>query len=241
MPPKLPKLSDIIKGNPVREIVEDGRQLISGAVGNISDIASAIRVEGDETPETETEEPETEPVSELEEPLQEDEVKGGTAGKLCSDEHVSQVASNLKEALRMARSRGIKDKEIRDRLLASRDELNAMERFDMVAEKIRTYSPEEQVIAKWLLPKSAAMRHAINEILMQDKDIDDLEKLSAYASDTTRELTDRIDALPKEVKGTDECLEVKKLSTFLEEQKLKKQQVSVKDASDFLKKRGALK
>jgi hypothetical protein len=238
MPPKLPKISEIIKGNPVREIVEDGRQLISSAVVGIADVASAIRVEG-ETPETETEEPGLEEAG-PEEPRQEDEVKGGTAGKLCSDEHVSQVASNLKEALRMARSRGIKDKEIRDRLLSSRDELNAMERFDMVAEKVRTYSPEEQVIAKWLLPKSAAMRHAINEILMRDKGIEELEKLSAYASDTTRELTDRIDALPKEVKGTDECLEVKHLSTFLEEQKLKKQQVSVKDASDFLKKRGVL-
>jgi len=152
-----------------------------------------------------------------------DEIKSGTAGNLCSDEHVVQAASDIAEALRMARRPGgIRDPEVRRRLKAARDELNQMERYDIVAEKIVTYPAEQAETARWLLPKSAAIRHTINEILMRDKTIEDLEKLSAYASGVASELTDKIDSLPKEQKERDACLEIKRLPQFLEEIRARK-------------------
>lgn len=153
----------------------------------------------------------------------EDRIKGGTAGLVCAIEHVGDVASSdIAEALRMARSRGIKDHEVRKRLMRARQELNQLERDDLTPEKIVRSAEEEQELARWVLPKSAAMRHSINEILMRDRGIEDLEKLAAYANETAEELTNRVDALPPEQKATDECLEVKSLKSFLEERKLKK-------------------
>jgi hypothetical protein len=203
--------------------------IISGKEG-ITSIASAISLEGDaphrETPESlvnETvnkNEPLDTPVS-----IVEDSIKGGTAGTVCSEEHISQAASELKEALRMARARGIKDPEVRERLHGARDELNSMERRDMVAEKILTFPPEQAEIARWLLPKSAALRHSISELLMKDATIEDLEKASAMAAKTSREFTDRIEGLPAEQKANDECLGVKQLKQFVEERHLKEAKV----------------
>jgi len=227
--PRPPRLSQIIKkGNPLREVVEDAREVIKGTREEISDIASSLRVEGIEEATTEVE-PEPE--------VEEDEIKGGTAGNLCSDEHLVQAAANITEALRMARSRGIKDREVRDRIKAARSELNQMERFDITAEKIVTYPREQQEIAHWLLPRSSAMRHQINEILMRDKDIEDLEKVAAYGNTTASRLTDLIDALPKEQKESDACLEIKQLPAFLEEMRLKKGEVGVGDIKRYLEER----
>ena len=119
-------------------------------------------------------------------------------------------------------SRSVKDSEVRKRLKAARSELEQVERWDIVPEKIATYPTEQAETARWLLPKSAAIWHSINEILMRDKTIEDLEKLSAYASRVASELTDRIDSLPKEQKEGDACLEIKKLPQFLEEIKIRK-------------------
>lgn len=200
-----PKLSQFIKkANPLRHALEDAQELVRAAAEDIRETASALRGEK-EVEETE-----------------EERIRGGTAGSICSDEHISQAASDIEEALRMARSRGIKDSEVRKRLKAARAELNAMERWDMSAEKIVSYPKEQQEIARWLLPKSAAIRHTINEILMREGNIEDLEKLSAYAKEVAGALTDKIDSLPKEQKERDECIMVKSLKTFLEERKIKK-------------------
>ncbi len=141
----------------------------------------------------------------------------------CSLEHISDVAaSDIAEALRMARSRGIKDGEVRTRLVKARQELNQLERYDLTAEKIVNSPKEEQELARAVLPRSSAMRHAINDILMRDKDIEDLEKLAAYANNTSQQITDLVDALPAEQKASDECLQVKRLNPFLEERKVGK-------------------
>jgi hypothetical protein len=218
--PKLPKVSQLIKkANPVREIDDDLRQTIKSAREEISSASDAIKIEG---------KPFETPFFSVEAPIR-DEIKGGTAGNICSDEHVTQTAFNIAEALRMARGRGVKDAEVRRRLKAAWDELNQMERYDLVAEKIATYPQEQQKIGDWLLPRSSAIRHSINEILMKEKGIEDLEKVSAYASSTARasELTDKIDALPAERKAADECLEVKGLKTFIKEQRIKKGSVDL--------------
>jgi hypothetical protein len=69
---------------------------------------------------------------------------------------------------------------------------------------------------------------------MRDKGIEDLERVSTYASATASELTDRIDSLPSEQKASDACLEVKGLRTFLAEQRLKKGEVGVGDIKRFI-------
>lgn len=50
--PKPPQISQIIlkKANPVREVIEDAREVIKGVREEISDVASALRVEEHEKP-----------------------------------------------------------------------------------------------------------------------------------------------------------------------------------------------
>lgn len=144
----------------------------------------------------------------LENPIEtsEDKVLGGTAGNLCGDEHVTQAAGDLDEALRMARSRGLKDPEVRERLKGARSELNQMERYDLVPGKVKTYPGEQQEIARWLLPESSSLRHQINDLLLRDRPLEDLENLTASADKVSSDLTDRIDKLPAEQKETDACV-----------------------------------
>jgi hypothetical protein len=136
----------------------------------------------------------------------EDEILGGTAGNLCGDEHVTQAAGDLDEALRMARSRGLKDPEVRERLKGARSELNQMERYDLVPGKVKGYPKEQQEIARWLLPQSSSLRHQINDLLLRDRPVEDLENLTASADKVSSELTDKIDKLPTEQKETDACV-----------------------------------
>jgi len=144
----------------------------------------------------------------LENPIEtsEDKVLGGTAGNLCGDEHLTQAAGDLDEALRMARSRGLKDPEVRERLKGARSELNQMERYDLVPGKVKTYPGEQQEIARWLLPESSSLRHQINDLLLRDRPLEDLENLTASADKVSSDLTDRIDKLPAEQKETDACV-----------------------------------
>lgn len=138
--------------------------------------------------------------------ISEDKILGGTAGNLCGDEHLSQASGDLDEALRMARSRGLKDPEVRERLKGARSELNQMERYDLVPGKVKTYPGEQQEIARWLLPKSSSLRHQINDLLLRDRPLEDLENLTATADKVSSDLTDRIDKLPAEQKETDACV-----------------------------------
>jgi len=148
------------------------------------------------------------PGSTLENPIEtsEDKVLGGTAGNLCGDEHVTQAAGDLDEALRMARSRGLKDPEVRERLKGARSELNQMERYDLVPGKVKTYPGEQQEIARWLLPQSSSLRHQINDLLLRDRPLEDLENLTASADEVSSELTERIYKLPTEQKEMDACV-----------------------------------
>jgi hypothetical protein len=245
--PKPPQFTRIMgENNPLRSALNDVRQTIIAGKEGITSIASAISLEGDAPHREPVEEKlnKNEPLDSGNEtgknatvydtPIKREPpegastalavaeaIKGGTAGTVCSEEHISQATSELKEALRMARARGIKDPEVRDRLHGARDELNSMERRDMVAEKIQGYPQEQQDIARWLLPKSAALRHSISEMLMKDATVEDLEKASAMAAKTSREFTQKIEGLPAAQKAGDECLGVKQLKQFVEERHLK--------------------
>jgi hypothetical protein len=112
-------------------------------------------------------------------------------------------------------------------LKAALGELNQMETYELVADKTATYPQEQQKIRAWLLPRPSAMHHSINEILMKEKAIEDLEKVSACASSTASKLADKIDTLPAEQKAADECLEVEGLKTFIEEQRIRKGSVDL--------------
>ena len=195
--PELPKLPNVLqlikKSTPVREIADDLRQTMKSAREEISSIANAIKVEGKPF--------ETRSLS-VEIPIR-DKIKGGTAGNICSDEHVTQAASDTNEVLRMATGRAVKDAEIRRRSKAARSELNQKERYNLVTEKIACYPQKQQKFEAWLLPHSSVICHLTNEILMREKEIEDLEKVRAYAFSTASEFTDKIDALPTEQKAAD--------------------------------------
>ncbi len=115
-------------------------------------------------------------------------VETGTSCTMCSDEHFSRVSGALSEALRFARDEGLASKEVIRRVRHARDELNAMERFDLAPEEIVKLPEDEKKVAHWALPKSKTLRHTINAI----RSVDDLEQAAAKAANTADEFANRL-------------------------------------------------
>jgi len=115
-------------------------------------------------------------------------IKAGTACTLCSDEHLSEVSGALAEALRFARSEGLASKEVIRRTRHARDELNAMERFDLAPEEVTKLPEDEKEVAHWALPESRNLRHSINSI----RTVDDLEKTAAQAAETADAFAEKL-------------------------------------------------
>ena len=115
-------------------------------------------------------------------------VEKGTACTLCSDEHFSEVSGALSEALRFARNEGIGTKEVIRRVRHARDELNAMERFDLAPEEIIKLPEDEKEVAHWALPQSRNLRHMINSM----RSVDDLEKVAGQAANVADEFGEKL-------------------------------------------------
>ena len=214
--------------------IRNRKPKITTSIPTIQDLEESLKtVSNPEIPE-QSPRPVLENPVEIPTEIPEDNILGGTAGNLCGDEHLTQAAGDLDEALRMARSRGLKDPEVRERLKGARSELNQMERYDLVPGKVKTYPDEQQEIARWLLPKSSSLRHQINDLLLRDRPLEDLENLTASADKVSSDLTDRIDKLPAEQKETDACVfyterakpvrltEIEALKKMVEERKAQK-------------------
>lgn len=114
----------------------------------------------------------------------------GTACIACSRDHLSTASAMLKEAIRFARrpEKGMRCFEVRDRIATALEELNAMERLDLVPQKIEQLSDKEKELAVWIANQSSELRHIITNI----QTIDDLEHASATASKINNEVMAKV-------------------------------------------------
>lgn len=189
--PKPPRISTIIEGiNPLKEIIQDSREVIKGAREEVSEVASSLRVERAERVESApTRESQEEP------PFSQNEaVATGTACIPCCRDHLSTSSSALSEGIRFARDKGVKDPEALRRIRIALDELNIMERIDLAPDETAKLKGAEKDLANWTLKGSREIRHAITAI----KDVESMEQAAAKASAITEEFIGRLWAIPEE-------------------------------------------
>lgn len=101
----------------------------------------------------------------------------------CTKAHISTTSSALSEAMRFARTGGIKHPEVKDRIGIALDEINICERIDLAPNKVAVLKGKEKEVANWILEKARELRHSITEI----KDIDSLEKAVVGAAQVRNE------------------------------------------------------
>lgn len=211
--PTPPSLSRLLRqANPVRDVIEDARQVVKSTRENISQVASSLHVEG--VPE-EVPPPEEEiPPEEIPSALTEKAIEEGTACITCSDEHLSEVSGALNEAVRFARDKSVEDSEVLRRLRHAREELNAMERFDLSPQEIARLPEIEKPIARWAVKASRELRHSLNMITSTD----DLEKVAGQASDAADQFEKKTMELKKHYEG-EISSNIEDLRVWLEERK----------------------
>lgn len=206
MPPKpgLPRFN--LPPNPIgplREIIKGGRQQVEKTKDGLHSIVQELHGPTTIKPQKEIE---TTPTS----------VAEGTACTLCSSEHFTQVSGDLAEGLRFARQEGLNHPEVVKRVEHARQELNAMERYDLSAAQIQLLSGKERELAEWALTKSRNLRHTINQMITT-RSVSDLEKAAAQAETTANEFTKRLWGLAPEAKEEcEECAALQGLRGYLE-------------------------
>lgn len=187
-PPRPP-----IPGSPLKKlrgILKDAHSVIGKATEELHSLAKDIRG-GDEEPVTPSPfRVEQEKEKELAEPKQQtpelEKVQAGTACNLCSSEHFSQASAALAEALRFARSEGLSSSEVIKRVEHARQELNAMERFDLSPSEVEKLIGKDKEVAEWALMNSRDLRHGINK-LITTKQVQDLVVVAGQAERVARE------------------------------------------------------
>ena len=127
-------------------------------------------------------------IKKLREDLTTEKIGGGTACLPCSRDHLSTVSGALNEAIRFSRREGVGHPEVGVRVGVAIDELNAMERFDLAADKMVQLRGEEKELAEWALNTSGDLRHDITAV----KSHEDLEKTAAKALDARTEFMKRL-------------------------------------------------
>ena len=160
---------------------------------------------------------------------EEKEVRG-TACLACSKHHFSTVSAALNEAVRFARSEGIKNREVIRRIGIAIDELNILERIDLATDKITKLPENEREVAEWALKKARDIRHAIDAI----KTPKDLEEAAGLAAEVRTSFLEKLFGLYKEL-DIDEI--VKRVCGSLSEEKRKKCEQAI---YSFINKEGNL-
>jgi len=172
--PKPPRISEIIKkANPVREVIDDARELIKTGREEISEVASSLRVE--EQKEGASERKSTSTIQEPENPEQEDIA---TACVPCGVGHFAGAAKLLSEAVRF-RGDGITSNQVLDDIAGAIGELNTMERVDLTPEKLQSTLGWERPIADEALRESRKLRHRL-------EGISSMEEVEQAAADSER-------------------------------------------------------
>jgi hypothetical protein len=147
-----------------------------------------------------------------------DTSKGETVAKSCvgcAIGHLATCSGLLKEAVRFA-PQGMDEPHIIQNLNICLDELNAMERVDLVPDKILTLPSWEQALAHQALDVSRETRHFIESGIVS---ADQLERLSANLSNVRQAiggawLQQKLRALSKEDKEEIQQRVMKKLENI---------------------------
>lgn len=119
----------------------------------------------------------------------------GTACLPCSKSHFSTASASLNEAVRFARTDGLRNPEVVRRVGIALDELNICERIDLAPDMVVTLPDIERPIAEWAIIQSRELRHMIDEITT----IEQLERVAAKASDLRTEIMTKMFELTKEI------------------------------------------
>lgn len=106
-----------------------------------------------------------------------------TACVPCTLGHFSTTSGLLKEALRF-KDKGVQSEEVADRIGQSLEELNALERIDLSADKLRSAPEWERPMAEEALQNSRALRHKLENI----SSMNELENAANEANDYYRNL-----------------------------------------------------
>lgn len=195
MLPKLPRPRRLPNPmEPFRDLVKEGREQVEKAKDEMRSIADDLRGTVAEAPK-ETKTP-----------------PAGTACLECSRDHFSTASASLSEALRFARSDGMKSHEVTRRLGIALEELNILERIDLAPDQLGMLKEQERKLAIWSLNSSRDLRHIIGRI----KTVEDLEKTAANASEVREEFMKRLWELPEECP---ECFSLEKLRDSIERKK----------------------
>jgi len=204
MSPKTPKLPRLpLPQNPlepIREVIREGRQEVEKTREAIRSIANELRGAVTEA----SKEPTT--ASKIE----------GTACLSCTRDHFSTTSAALSEALRFARSEGIKHTEVTRRLGIALDELNILERIDLAPDQLGMLSEPERKLAIWALNASRNLRHVLGDI----RSLSTLEKAAGKASEVRDEFMNRFWTLEEECP---ECFSLATLRDYIEKRKRERQ------------------
>lgn len=101
-----------------------------------------------------------------------------TACLSCTRSHLSTVAGALSEGLRFARSGGLTNPDVIQRLGLAEQEINMLERIDLAPENVAKLPPLEKRLANEYLPKIRTLRQNLGDI----SSVDEMEKTAAEAS-----------------------------------------------------------
>lgn len=102
----------------------------------------------------------------------------------CSLGHLGTCTGVLNEAMRFARSDGVRSDEVIDRIGMCTDELNSLERIDLRPEMIAELDGREKDLAVKALDVSRSARHSLEAI----SSVDDLEQAAAAMQSAKTEL-----------------------------------------------------
>ena len=198
--PRRPSLNDLPDLLRTGEKVIDGVTHFIDVIGNgIDKLGGAIDRNMSEAPLPPTS-PETKPRS-----------NEGVACIPCTEDHLSTVSSDLNEATRLARDKGVNDPEVLDRLIHARDELNAWERWDASPDKLFFLAGEERNLMEATIPQMRKIRRALDSI----RDVSSLEALTANSTQLRQWFAHQ----RAKLKECDSCERAESLRQFMEQRK----------------------
>lgn len=151
--------------------VRDGTKSLGRFAQTIQERSPLPTTESPPAPQTSVRQEEQPPTGE---PVPQEKPRIATACVACAVGHFSTSSGLLKEALRF-KGEGMSSDEILDRIAASLEEQNALEREDLTQEKIQHLPDWERKIAEEALTQSRQLRHKLETI----QTIEELEQLAA--------------------------------------------------------------
>lgn len=197
---RLPRPEDVFSA------IDKANKVVDKGLSLIDQIANGLDKAAQFGPETHERTPE--PVSVKE------GAKEGAACSLHREEHFHQAAGSLAEAMRFARTEGMRHPEVVKRISHARQELLTLEHYDLSPAEIERLCPEDRELAEWALPRSRKIRHLIKEAIESRRGIEELQKAAAEAERTAQEFTARVLGSPE--KECEPCGQMEDLKAFME-------------------------